>query len=75
MDKFIKDFKHTFNEETGLPWGGLWSASQFYERHHLFIVVLTHVHLGQVKESNLVELYKLANKTKISLESKRCKSS
>jgi hypothetical protein len=65
MDAFTRDFRHTFNEETKQPWGGTWSASQFYEKHHLLIAVLTRVHLGQIKESNLIELYKLA---KISLE-------
>lgn len=67
--EFIKDFRNTFNENTEQPWGGVWSASQFYEKHHLFIAVLTHVHLGQVKESNLIELYRLATKTKIALQS------
>jgi hypothetical protein len=59
----LRDFRNTFNSYTKLPWGGLWSAKNFYEKYHLLIAVVNNVHLGEICESNVSELYILAGNT------------
>ena len=59
----LRDFRHTFNTQTRLPFGGLWSAGQFYEKYHLLIALVTDTHIGKICESNLVYFYTLAEKT------------
>lgn len=69
---FLRDFKHTFNPQTQHPWGGMWSANNFYEKYHLLIAVVTDVHLGRITEANVTELYIIAKacKEKILVKSK-----
>jgi hypothetical protein len=57
---FLRDFRHTFNPETERPWAGEWSAINFYEKYHILIAVVTDVHLGEINDGNLVELYKIS---------------
>jgi hypothetical protein len=59
----LRDFRHTFNSHTKRPWTGVWSAQNFYEKYHLLIAVITDVHLGEICESNLDELYFISEKT------------
>ena len=59
----LRDYRHTFNASTGRPWAGLWAAKHFYEKYHLLLAVVTNVHLGEICESNLDELYVIAKKT------------
>ena len=57
---FLRDFRHTFNPQTERPWGGEWSATNFYEKYHILIAVVTDEHLGKVTETNVTELYRIA---------------
>ena len=57
---FLRDFRHTFNTETERPWNGLWSATNFYEKYHILIAVVTDVHLDEITESNVSELYRIS---------------
>jgi hypothetical protein len=57
---FLRDFRHTFNPQTERPWGGEWSATNFYEKYHILIAVVTDEHLGEITESNVTELYRIA---------------
>lgn len=59
----LRDFRHTFNPQTKLPYGGVWSAGHFYEKYHLLIALATDVHLSEIGESNLIQLYTLAEQT------------
>ena len=58
---FLRDFRHTFNPQTEYPWGGLWSATNFYEKYHILIAVVTDIHLGEITESKITELYRIAH--------------
>jgi hypothetical protein len=62
MEIFLRDFRNTFNPQTERPWGGVWSATNFYEKHHILIAVLTDAHLGEITEMNISELYRLSVK-------------
>jgi hypothetical protein len=57
---FLRDFRHTFNPQTERPWAGVWSATNFYEKYHILIAVVTDVHLDEINDGNLVELYRIA---------------
>lgn len=57
---YLRDFKHTFNSETQRPWAGVWSATNFYEKYHILIAVVTDEHLGEINESNVTELYRIS---------------
>jgi hypothetical protein len=57
---FLRDFRNTFNPQTERPWAGVWSATNFYEKYHILIAVVTDVHLGEINDGNLVELYRIA---------------
>jgi hypothetical protein len=57
---FLRDFRHTFNPQTERPWGGVWSATNFYMKYHILIAVVTDRHLDQISDSNMVELYRIA---------------
>ena len=57
---FLRDFRHTFNTETERPWEGVWSGINFYEKYHILIAVVTDVHLDEINDGNLVELYKIS---------------
>lgn len=57
---FLRDFRHTFNPQTERPWGGVWSAKNFYEKYHVLIAVVTDEHLDEINESNVKELYRIA---------------
>lgn len=57
---FLRDFKRTFNPQTERPWGGTWSATNFYEKYYMLIAVITDIHLSEITEVNMSELYRLA---------------
>jgi len=57
---FLRDFRHTFNAQTERPWGGVWSATNFYAKYHILIAVVTDTHLDQISDSNMVELYRMS---------------
>jgi hypothetical protein len=59
----LRDFRHTFNPQTKLPYGGVWSAGHFYEKYHLLIALVTDVYINKIGESNLEQLYIIAEKT------------
>jgi len=58
--EFLRDFRHTFNARTEHPWGGVWSATNFYKKYHIMIAAVTGVHLGEINDGNLVELYRIS---------------
>ena len=58
---FMRDFRHTFNPQTERPWAGIWSATNFYEKYHLLIAVVTDEHLDEITESNVKDLYRIAH--------------
>lgn len=68
---FLRDFRHTFNPQTERPWGGVWSAKNFYEKYHILIAVVTDEHLDEINESNVTELYRIANACTERINSKR----
>ena len=39
------------------------AAGNFYEKYHLLIALVTDVHISEIGESNLVQLYILSDKT------------
>jgi hypothetical protein len=57
---FLRDFRHTFNPQTERPWAGLWSATNFYEKYHILIAVVTDEHIDEITEANVTELYRIA---------------
>jgi hypothetical protein len=57
---FLRDFRHTFNPQTERPWKGVWSATNFYQKYHILIAVVTDVHLDEITESNVTELYRIS---------------
>ena len=57
---FLRDFRHTFNTENERPWAGLWSATNFYEKYHILIAVVTDEHLDEITDSNVTEMYRIA---------------
>ena len=69
---FLRDFRHTFNPQTERPWAGLWSATNFYEKYHILIAVVTDEHLGEITDSNVVELYRIAKACVERIELKKC---
>ena len=69
---FLRDFRHTFNPQTERPWGGLWSATNFYEKYHILIAVVTDEHLYEITESNVTELYRIANACAERIGLKKC---
>jgi hypothetical protein len=69
---FLRDFRHTFNPQTERPWAGLWSATNFYEKYHILIAVVTGVHLGEINDGNLVELYRSARTCTERIGLKKC---
>jgi hypothetical protein len=60
---FLRDFRHTFNPQTKYPWGGVWSATNFYKKYHIFIAAMTGLHISDINDGNLVDLYALAERT------------
>ena len=69
---FLRDFRHTFNPETERPWGGVWSATNFYEKYHILIAVVTDEHLDEITDSNVTELYRIAKSCVERIELKKC---
>ena len=57
---FLRDFRHTFNPHTERPWAGVWSAKNFYEKYHILIAVVADVHLDEINDGNLTELYRIS---------------
>jgi hypothetical protein len=68
---FLRDFRHTFNPQTERPWAGVWSAINFYEKYHILIAVVTDIHIGEINEEKLVELYRIARTCVDRINSKR----
>lgn len=60
---FLRDFRHTFNPQTKYPWGGVWSATNFYKKYHILIAAMTGLHISDINDGNLVDLYALAERT------------
>lgn len=60
---FLRDFRHTFNPQTKYPWGGVWSATNFYKKYHILIAAVTGLHISEINDSNLVDLYSIAEMT------------
>jgi hypothetical protein len=69
---FLRDFRHTFNPQTERPWGGVWSAKNFYEKYHVLIAVVTDEHLDEINDSNVTELYRIAKACVERIELKKC---
>ena len=69
---FLRDFRHTFNPLTERPWGGLWSASNFYDKYHILIAVVTDEHIDELTEANVTELYKIAHACSERIVLKKC---
>jgi hypothetical protein len=69
---FLRDFRHTFNPQTERPWGGLWSASNFYDKYHILIAVVTDEHIDELTEENVAELYKIAHACSERIVLKKC---
>ena len=69
---FLRDFRHTFNPETERPWGGVWSATNFYQKYHILIAVVTDEHLDEITDSNVTELYRIAKSCVERIELKKC---
>jgi len=69
---FLRDFRHTFNPETERPWGGVWSATNFYQKYHILIAVVTDEHLDEITDSNVTELYRIAKACVERIELKKC---
>jgi hypothetical protein len=69
---FLRDFRHTFNPQTERPCAGVWSATNFYEKYHILIAVVTDVHLGEVTETNVTELYRIARACAERITLKKC---
>jgi hypothetical protein len=69
---FLRDFRHTFNPQTERPWAGVWSATNFYEKYHILIAVVTDEHLDEITESNVAELYRIAHKCAERIGLKKC---
>ena len=68
---FLRDFRNTFNPQTERPWGGVWSATNFYEKYHILIAVVTDEHLGEINDGNLEQLYRIAHTCTERINSKR----
>ena len=68
---FLRDFRNTFNPQTERPWGGVWSATNFYEKYHILIAVVTDEHLGEINDGNLEQLYRIARTCTERINSKR----
>ena len=60
---FLRDFRRTFNPQTKYPWGGVWSATNFYKKYHILIAAVTDLHIRDINDSNLIDLYALAEMT------------
>jgi hypothetical protein len=60
---FLRDFRHTFNPQTKYPWGGVWSATNFYKKYHILIAAVTGLHISEINDSNLVDLFAIAEMT------------
>jgi len=69
---FLRDFRHTFNTETERPWAGLWSATNFYEKYHILIAVVTDEHIDEVTETNVTEMYRIARACSERIGLKKC---
>jgi hypothetical protein len=69
---FLRDFRHTFNTENERPWAGLWSATNFYEKYHILIAVVTDVHLDTITESTVTELYRISKACAERIGLKKC---
>lgn len=69
---FLRDFRHTFNPQTERPWAGLWSATNFYEKYHILIAVVTDEHLDEITEANVTELYRIARACSERIGLKKC---
>jgi len=69
---FLRDFRNTFNPQTERPWAGVWSAKNFYEKYHILIAVVTDEHLDEINESNVTELYRIANACSERIGLKKC---
>ena len=69
---FLRDFRHTFNPDTERPWAGVWSATNFYEKYHILIAVVTDEHIDEINDGNLVELYRIAKACVERIELKKC---
>jgi hypothetical protein len=69
---FLRDFRHTFNTENERPWAGLWSATNFYEKYHILIAVVTDEHLDEITETNVTELYRIAHACTERIALKKC---
>lgn len=69
---FLRDFRNTFNPETERPWGGVWSATNFYEKYHILFAVVTDEHLDEITDSNVTELYRIAKACVERIELKKC---
>jgi hypothetical protein len=69
---FLRDFRNTFNPQTERPWGGVWSATNFYEKYHILIAVMTDEHLDEITDSNVTELYRIAKACVERIELKKC---
>ena len=69
---FLRDFRRTFNPQTEHPWGGVWSATNFYKKYHILIAVVTDVHIGEINDGNLVQLYRIAHTCMERINLKKC---
>ena len=69
---FLRDFRNTFNPQTERPWGGVWSATKFYEKYHILIAVVTDEHLDEITDSNVTALYRIAKACVERIELKKC---
>jgi hypothetical protein len=69
---FLRDFRHTFNPQTERPWAGVWSATNFYEKYHILIAVVTDEHIGEINDGNLVKLYTIARMCAERIKLKKC---
>jgi hypothetical protein len=50
----------------------LWSATNFYEKYHILIAVVTDVHLDTITESTVTELYRIAKACAERIGLKKC---
>jgi len=69
---FLRDFRHTFNPQTERPWAGLWSATNFYQKYHILIAVVTDEHIDEITEANITELYRIARACNDRIGLKKC---
>jgi hypothetical protein len=50
----------------------LWSATNFYEKYHILIAVVTDVHLDTITESTVTELYRISKACAERIGLKKC---